>query len=267
MKRTVDTSFWTDDKVMDIFSPEDRYFFLYLMTNPHTTQLGIYAINKKYIALETGYSIDSVKVLLDRFENKYDIIKYSEATSEVAIKNYLRHSIVKGGTPVIEQMKREIVLVKDHSLFGYVAEELNKHDNLSDAVKTILPIINAYASANAYAYAGTQGCTVERTDERTQITTEEPKKSTRFIVPSLEEIKSYCSERKNKVDAERFFDFYQSKGWMVGKNKMKDWKAAVRNWEKRDKDDQKVKKQDDMINHGYSEEFFEERMRKAVWGE
>lgn len=56
-------------------------------------------------------------------------------------------------------------------------------------------------------------------------------KSKRFIEPTLDEIKNYCLERKNDVDANRFFDFYSSKGWMVGKNKMKDWKAAVRNWE------------------------------------
>lgn len=57
----------------------------------------------------------------------------------------------------------------------------------------------------------------------------------RFAPPTIEEIFLYCSERKNKVDAERFFNFYESKGWMVGKNKMKDWKAAVRTWEKSDK--------------------------------
>ena len=53
-----------------------------------------------------------------------------------------------------------------------------------------------------------------------------------FIIPTVPEVKSYCRERKNTVDAERFVDFYASKGWMVGKNKMKDWKAAVRTWEK-----------------------------------
>ena len=56
--------------------------------------------------------------------------------------------------------------------------------------------------------------------------------TSRFIPPTLEEIKAYCEERNNLVDVERFYDFYQSKGWMVGKNKMKDWKAAVRTWEK-----------------------------------
>lgn len=58
------------------------------------------------------------------------------------------------------------------------------------------------------------------------------KSSGRFTPPTPEELQAYCKERNNKVDAERFINFYSSKGWMVGKNKMKDWKAAVRNWEK-----------------------------------
>jgi len=53
-----------------------------------------------------------------------------------------------------------------------------------------------------------------------------------FVPPTPDEIKAYCVERKNQVDSDKFFDFYQSKGWMVGKNKMKDWMAAVRTWEK-----------------------------------
>ena len=52
--------------------------------------------------------------------------------------------------------------------------------------------------------------------------------------PTLEEVKAYCSERGNKVDPERWFDYYTSNGWKVGKNPMKDWKAAVRTWERTD---------------------------------
>ena len=59
-------------------------------------------------------------------------------------------------------------------------------------------------------------------------------KTKRFSPPSIDEIKSYCLERKNSVDADRFSDFYTSKNWMVGKNKMKDWRAAVRTWERGD---------------------------------
>lgn len=56
-----------------------------------------------------------------------------------------------------------------------------------------------------------------------------------FIPPTVEEVSAYCTERGNSVDAESFVDFYASKGWMIGKNKMKDWKAAVRTWEQGDK--------------------------------
>lgn len=54
----------------------------------------------------------------------------------------------------------------------------------------------------------------------------------KFTPPSLDDVRTYCLERSNNVDAQAFVDFYESKGWMVGKNRMKDWKAAVRTWER-----------------------------------
>ena len=62
-----------------------------------------------------------------------------------------------------------------------------------------------------------------------------------FIPPLLEEVSAYCKERGNGIDPEHFIDYYQSKGWMIGKNKMKDWKAAVRNWERDHKQQQPPK--------------------------
>ena len=55
-----------------------------------------------------------------------------------------------------------------------------------------------------------------------------------FIKPTIQEITDYCNERNNGVDPERFYNFYESKGWMVGSNKMKNWKAAVRTWEQKE---------------------------------
>ena len=57
-------------------------------------------------------------------------------------------------------------------------------------------------------------------------------RKTRFAPPSVEDVKAYCRERANAVDPQRFVDYYASNGWRVGKNAMKDWKAAVRTWEK-----------------------------------
>lgn len=61
------------------------------------------------------------------------------------------------------------------------------------------------------------------------------KSKRKFTPPTVEEVIDYCKQRNNKVDAETFIDFYSSKDWMIGKNKMKDWKACVRTWERREK--------------------------------
>lgn len=71
----------------------------------------------------------------------------------------------------------------------------------------------------------------------------EKEKAKRFSPPTLEEVTAYCQERGNDVDPQKFIDFYESKGWMVGSNKMKDWRAAIRTWEKRQDRDPKQQKE------------------------
>ena len=76
----------------------------------------------------------------------------------------------------------------------------------------------------------------ERKEKEIELESIEAKSAKRFCPPTLEEVKVYVEEKGYAFfDAERFIDFYTSKGWMVGKNKMKDWQAAVRNWHKSDK--------------------------------
>lgn len=71
-------------------------------------------------------------------------------------------------------------------------------------------------------------------DKDIDIDKEKVKRESRnFVPPSLSEVKAYCQERNNGINPQHFIDFYASKGWMIGKNKMKDWKAAVRTWEQR----------------------------------
>lgn len=137
IKRIVDTSFWTDGKV-DEFSPEDKYFMLYLLTNPFSTQLGIYEISIKQVAFQLGYSVDAVKVLIDRFENKYRVIFFSKETNEIAIKNFLRHSIVKGGAPVRDCLIKEMRNVKNKELISKVFAHIKGLDTLNETVKNII---------------------------------------------------------------------------------------------------------------------------------
>lgn len=221
IKRIVNTSFWTDKKVVDEFSVEDRYFMLYLLTNPHTTQLGIYELPISTASNETGYNKDVVKVLLDRFENKYDVIKYSHDTGEVAIKNYLKHSIVKGGRPVYDCLIKEYKSVSDVSLIDYVYGSLVNTDIDNITLNDFINYINIEINNN------------DNDNER--IVDESSKKPKKFIKPSLEDVSNYCFERNNNVDPQTFIDYYESVGWKVGKSPMKDWKAAVRTWEGRNK--------------------------------
>lgn len=95
----------------------------------------------------------------------------------------------------------------------------------------IAPLTEAKAEADAEAEADT-----EREGEG-ENTTDKPARSARFVPPTVEEVRAYCQERQNGIDAQRFVDYYASNGWKVGKNAMKDWKASVRTWETRDRQD------------------------------
>lgn len=76
---------------------------------------------------------------------------------------------------------------------------------------------------------------IEDVQQAEQSTTKSQKsKNKKFVKPTVEEIRDYCIERKNNVSAQYFYDYYEANGWKVGKNPMKDWKATVRNWERRD---------------------------------
>lgn len=85
---------------------------------------------------------------------------------------------------------------------------------------------------NIYTPITPNGVIAPKGDD-TQLDLEDVIKATkRFVKPTIEEIQTYCRERNKSVDAERFWNFYESKGWKVGKNPMKDWRAAVCNWAK-----------------------------------
>ena len=126
--RHVRTEFWRDAKVLEEMTPEDKLFFLYILTNGNTTQIGIYKIPKKQIAFELGYSVESINTLIDRFENHYKIIRYNPETRELAIKMWGKYNLVKGGKPIIDCVKKEVKEVKDKSLLAYVAQYIHKEE-------------------------------------------------------------------------------------------------------------------------------------------
>jgi hypothetical protein len=132
------------------------------------------------------------------------------------IHNYIQSDRFK---PTLYKEERALLAVKD-----------NKSYTEADCIQCIQNVSNTDTQVRlgkASQGKASQGKASQGKSER----------APRFSPPSLDEVSAYCKERGNKVDAETFVDFYSGKGWMVGKNKMKDWKACVRTWEKREQKD------------------------------
>ncbi|MBV7507920.1 DnaD domain protein [Bacillus sp. sid0103] len=127
----VRTDFWKNPVVLEEMSPEDKYFYLYLLTNPHTTQIGIYKITQKQMAFDLGYSIESVHSLMERFTLHHKVIRYNPETRELAIKNWGKYNLHKGGKPVMDCIYSELKDVEDLSLILYVSESIVKQEILS----------------------------------------------------------------------------------------------------------------------------------------
>ncbi len=118
----IQTGFWHDPKVMEEMTPEDKFFFMYLLTNPQVTQIGIYRITKKQVAFETGFSVETVQLLFERFLNQHKLIRYNAETRELAIKNWAKHNLGRGGKPMLDCIQKELEDVKGRSLIEYIGE-------------------------------------------------------------------------------------------------------------------------------------------------
>ena len=119
--RQIFIEFWKDPKITEEMSPEDRYVLLYLLTNPYTTQIGIYQITKRQMAFDLGYSTEAVGAILTRFEKNLGLIRYNDETREIAIKNWGKYNLKRGGKPIMDCIKGELSKVKDKKLIEYVA--------------------------------------------------------------------------------------------------------------------------------------------------
>ncbi len=253
MKRIVSTGFWDDDIVSEQYSAEDRYFMLYLLTNPNSKQCGIYHISRKTMAFEMGYSQETISSILKRFTTKFKNIVYSEETNEVAILNYLKHSVTKGGKPVEDCIRRELADVKDQRLIDAVYNHMkpffdDKVKHGAVAYEGIEKVFEEYAQKertkektyaydNAYAYEESYNESYhESYDESSK------HKRKRFTPPTFEEVQAYIVERGSSVDAKRFFDYYKEGNWHDRTGKpVKNWKQKLITWEQ--KDDVKPRKQ------------------------
>lgn len=109
--RNVQLSFWSDTKVVDDFTPEDKYFYLYLLTNPQSTISGCYEISIKQASNDLGYNKDTIENLIKRFSEVHEVVKYNKKTKEILILNWYKYNWTK--SPKIEAaIKSDINKIK-----------------------------------------------------------------------------------------------------------------------------------------------------------
>lgn len=162
--RIVSTDFWKDNIVSDKYSVEDRYFMLYVLTNPSTKQCGIYHITIKEMAFELGYDKFSTTSILERFTKNFKNIIYDFETNEICILNYLKYSIVKGGKPVEDCLRKELSQVKSkHLVFAmynhiqfFMDDEIKKkslkNDDKNSMYVGIKSVFNEYINLYKQEY-------------------------------------------------------------------------------------------------------------------
>ena len=129
--RIVSTSFWDDSKVVDDFTPEDKYIYLYCMTNPHTNLCGCYEVSIKQIANETGYNEDTIKRLLMRMDREHNVIRYSSITKELLVLNWFRYNwstSEKLNKPLLSEIRG----IQDDGFRSYLAGRYNERETVTE---------------------------------------------------------------------------------------------------------------------------------------
>ena len=127
--RNISMNFWTDSKVVDDFSPEDKYFMLYCLTNPYTNLCGCYEISIKQMIRDTGYNEETIDKLLDRLD-KYGVIKYNKKNKELYIINWFKYNWTKSDKldkPLLEEIKK----IKTQEFKKELSDLYNKRDTVS----------------------------------------------------------------------------------------------------------------------------------------
>jgi DnaD/phage-associated family protein len=126
--RMIHTDFWKNPIVLEEMSPEDKLFYLYLLTNANTTQIGIYKITKGQMSFDLGFSKEVVNSLMERFIHHHKVIRYNPETRELAIRNWGKDNLFRAGKPVMDCITSELKEVEDTSLIQYVSEPIQKQE-------------------------------------------------------------------------------------------------------------------------------------------
>ena len=196
-KRFIDTEIWDKEKFC---SSSDKQKLLTLFITSKCDQIGVFKMANMLITAYVGSPVTKEDIL----SIPVDIIELSEGKYWLVNFCKFQYGELK---ETCKPHKKYIEMLKSEGLFERVSKGYPK------GIHTL------------------QEKEKEKEEEKEK-DKDKKKETKKFTPPQLHEVSQYCIDRKNSVDASKFIDFYECKGWMVGKNKMKCWKSAVRTWEK-----------------------------------
>ena len=215
-------NFFDSDELKILESMKDGYLYsnillkLYLRSLKNDGKLVVndrIPYNAEMLASVTGHQVGTIKQALSMFK-ELGLIEILEngAIYMLDIQNF----IGKGSTEADRQRLYDRRISEERK-----QKKLTQSRNLEEILEKSTPEIEIELEKDIEIEKKIHSSAKSTTTKRK-----------RFEKPSISEIKQYCIERNNNVNAEQFYDYYESNGWKVGKNSMKDWKAAVRTWER-----------------------------------
>ena len=215
-------NFFDSDELKILESMKDGYLYsnillkLYLRSLKNDGKLVVnerIPYNSEMLASVTGHQVGTIKQALSMFK-ELGLIEVLEngAIYMLDIQNF----IGKGSTEADRQRLYDRRISEERK-----QNKLTQSRNLEEICKKSTPEIEIELEKDIEIEKEIHSSAKSTTTKRK-----------RFEKPTLSQITQYCLERNNNVNAEQFYDYYESNGWKVGKNSMKDWKAAVRTWEK-----------------------------------
>jgi hypothetical protein len=192
-KRMTDTDKWKKRFVREL-SPQHKLLWFYILDD--CNHAGIWEVDIEVASIRVGYELIH-DMLPQAFLDKIVIFDNGDKWFIPEFIDFQYGEL----NPNSNVHKSVIALLQKYNLEGYLKGSQTLPNRVQDKAKDIVIV-------------------------------KDKVKAKRFVKPNVEDIIDYCNERNNYVDPQKFYDYYSSNGWKVGKNPMKDWKAAVRTWEK-----------------------------------
>lgn len=137
--RNIQLSFWTDNKVEDDFTPEDKYFYMYLLTNPQTNLCGCYEVSYRQMTGHLGYTREVIDKLLERFEKVHNVIRFNPDTKEILLLNWYKYNWSKS-KDVLKGVRDTAKYIKCEAFKKYILEVSDCLENGTDIGVSIDPV-------------------------------------------------------------------------------------------------------------------------------